>query len=115
MTVDHHASDKFSAQSTEMTLSQQENVIIPPLYQISLIFHTCSATFLLYIICLHLQHVTFVLAAGRPSSNFRFLRIWACRPPVALRLCHLSREIPSNKQHMKVMWRQKSRLDQSLY
>ena len=45
---------------------------------------------------LHL-HVTFVLAAGRPSSNFRFLRICAWRPPVGLRLCHLSREIPVNK------------------
>ena len=36
----------------------------------------------------------FVIAAGRPSSNFLFLRIWGMRPPVFLRLCHLSWDIP---------------------
>lgn len=37
---------------------------------------------------------TLVLAAGRPNSNFLFLRIWVIRPPVFLLLCHLSRDIP---------------------
>jgi len=42
---------------------------------------------------------TFVLAAGRPNSNFRFLRMVFMRPPVDLRLCHLSLEIPANRHH----------------
>lgn len=36
----------------------------------------------------------FVMAAGRPSSNLRFMRIGTRRAPVALRLCQPSREIP---------------------
>lgn len=35
-----------------------------------------------------------VMAAGRPSSNLRFMRIGARRAPVARRLWKLSREIP---------------------
>ena len=34
---------------------------------------------------------------GRPSSNFRFLRIWARLPPVPRRLCVESREIPEDE------------------
>lgn len=40
---------------------------------------------------------TLVLAAGRPNSNFLFLRTWVIRPPVFLLLCHLSRDIPKQK------------------
>lgn len=39
------------------------------------------------------QH-TLVLAAGRPNSNFLFLRRGLRLPPVFLRLCQWSREIP---------------------
>lgn len=35
-----------------------------------------------------------VCAGGRPSSYFLFFLNTAIRPPVALRLCHLSLEIP---------------------
>lgn len=40
---------------------------------------------------------TLVLAAGRPNSNFLFLRRGLRLPPVFLRLCQWSREIPSQK------------------
>lgn len=40
---------------------------------------------------------TFVFAGGRPNSNFLFLRIAFLFPPVALRLCHLSLEIPDGR------------------
>lgn len=36
-----------------------------------------------------------VFAAGRPNSNFLFLRMGFLFPPVALRLCQWSREIPT--------------------
>jgi len=36
-----------------------------------------------------------VFAAGRPNSNFLFLRRGFLFPPVALRLCQWSREIPT--------------------
>ena len=38
--------------------------------------------------------LTFVIAAGLPSSNFLFIRIGFRLPPVARRLCQLSWEIP---------------------
>lgn len=40
------------------------------------------------------DELTLVLAAGRPNSNLRFLRSDLRLPPVARRLCALSRLIP---------------------
>ena len=41
---------------------------------------------------------TLVLAAGLPNSNFLFFRIGFRFPPVALLLCHESREMPIENQ-----------------
>ena len=45
-------------------------------------------------------HFTLVLAAGRPSSNFLFFLIGFLFPPVALRLCQLSLEIPTHDKNI---------------
>jgi len=42
------------------------------------------------------RNVTFVLAGGRPSSNFLFFLIGFFLPPVARLLCQELREIPEN-------------------
>lgn len=45
-----------------------------------------------------LNLVTLVFAAGRPNSNFLFLRSGFLLPPVARRLCQWSRDMPLKKQ-----------------
>lgn len=49
--------------------------------------------------------LTLVLAAGRPNSNLRFLRSDLRLPPVARRLCALSRLIPGLENKTKLVYR----------
>lgn len=50
--------------------------------------------------------LTFVLAAGRPNSNFLFLRVSFLLPPVARRLWNGSRLIPANNfEVIKLLFR----------
>lgn len=45
---------------------------------------------------MYVSSITLVFAGGRPISNFLFFLIGFRLPPVALRLCQLSRDIPIN-------------------